>query len=62
MKIMYCKYREKDYEEITLQELNYKASFEYMDKSEKYLDVFFIVLDNIEDGVLYFSEIDAHDY
>lgn len=62
MKIMYCKYREKDYEQITLQELKYRTSFEYKKENEKYLDVFFIVLDNIEDGVLYFSEIDAHDY
>lgn len=61
MKIMYCKYM-RNYEEITLEELKYRTSFEYKKEREKYLDVFFIILDEIKDGVLYFSEIDAHDW
>lgn len=60
MKIMYCKYMKMDYEEITLEELKYRTTLEYEEKTG--LSVFIIVLDCIEAGVLYFSEKDAYDY
>ena len=62
MKIMYCEYGKRDYERITLQELKYRASWEYKELQEQKIGLFMITFDGVEDGVLYFSEVDAYDY
>ena len=59
MKIMYCELDKRDYEEITLEELKYRTNLECLEKAASSV---IAVLDRVEDGVLYFSEVDAYDY
>lgn len=59
---MYCERGKRDYEEITLQELKYRASWEYKERKEQKIGLFIIALDDVKDGVLYFSEVDAWEY
>lgn len=63
MKVMYRKYRDKDYIEISFQELQRRRDDEVYHK-EQDLNIFLIVLDDIdiENNVIYFSEDDAYDY
>lgn len=62
MKIMYCEWGKRDYEEITLEELKYRASWEYKEQREQKIGLFMTTFNDVEDGVLYFSEVDAYEY